>query len=391
MAYIPNITEIYENISNDFKNKLDLSDNNLKKVLDALALSLSGQIKLTYLSISDVQDEIFADTANTAENGGTLERQGIIYLNRIRRPSTSGIFTVSVVGEANSSLRAGLVFKSNDDSLNPGGLYILDQENIITGANDEIEIRSLKGGTTLLLEVGDTLTITEPVLGVEKIVTISSIIEQPLAAESVEDYRAAIIRARQLEPQGGSKTDYRLWASDAQGVRFVYPYVKNGSAGVVQVFVEATSSDSTDGNGTPSAAIITSVEEVIEFDPDISIATNDRGRRPMTAILEVLPIVPNPVDVTITGLEENSIDIQEAVRSNLVNYLESIRPYVAGADLARNKSDILFSAKLQTVVTDVLGAANFFSDFTVFVNGVNQLNFSFSRENIPYLRNLIFN
>lgn len=391
MAAIPTILELYTNLSNDLRNRLDLSDDNLKKVLDAMALSLAGQFKLTYLALADVQNNIFPDTADTGENGGTLDRLGLIYLNRIRRPSTSGTFSVSVTAENGSSLRSGITFKSNDDSFNPGNLYILDQQQTLTGTGDAVEIRSLEGGSGVLLEVGDTLTITEPVIGVEQVVTVGAIVQQPFDEESVDDFRAAILQSIQLEPQGGAKTDYRLWAADAQGVRNVYPYVKDTEAGTVQIYVEATAADSTDGLGTPSAALMADVVEVIEFDPDISLPLNERGRRPIQANIEVLPIALNPVDVVITGLQENSPNIQASIQQNLENYLLSIRPYVAGADLARNKNDILYSARLQAVVTDVLTASNFFTDFNVFVNGVNQLNFLFSRDNIPYLRNLVIN
>ncbi len=393
MAIIPTITEIYETLSNDLQNKLNLSDTELKKVLDAVALSLSGQFKLLYLFLGDIQNNGFPDTADTAENGGTLDRLGSIYLNRIRRPATSGVFNIQVIAENGSVLRSGITFKSNDDSLNPGNLYILDEEEVLTGvANDDIiEIRSIDGGTLSSLEVGDTLTITEPVIGVDKIVTIASIVEQPLAAESVQDFRNAILQSIQLEPQGGAKTDYRLWAADAQGVRQVYPFVKDGEAGTVQIYVEATPEDSTDGNGTPSQAILDAVAEVIEFDPDITIETNSRGRRPIQATIESLPINPIPVDITINGLQETSPDIENSVRDNLIQYLRDVRPYVAGADLARNKNDILYSARLQAVVTDVLSASNFFTEFVVLVEGVEQISFLFTRENVPYLRDLTLN
>lgn len=390
MAEIRSISEIYENLSNDLRNKLSLSDDNLKKVLDAVALSLAGEFKLTYLFLADIQNNLFPDTADTSENGGTLERQGNIYLNRNINPATSGTFDVSVTGEPGSVLRSGLTFKSNDNSLNPGNLYILDQEIVLVG-NDIVEIRSLDGGVEQLLEPLDTLTITEPVIGVDKVVSVDSVVSQPLAAESVEDYRISILQAIQLEPQGGAKTDYRIWSADAQGVRFVYPYVKDGEAGTVQVYVEATEEDSTDGNGTPSAALLTDVEEVIEFDPDETLETNSRGRRPIQATVEVLPVTPVPVDVIITDLQQTSVDIENAITENLKEFLTSIRPFVSGADLARNKNDILYSAKLQSVVTDVIDSSNFFTDFDVMVQGVSQQSFLFSRENIPYLRDLTIN
>lgn len=391
MAYIPTILELYQNISNDLKSKLNLSDDDLKKVLDAFALVIAAQLKLNYLSLSDIQNNIFPDTADSAINGGTLDRHGLIQLNRLQKPATNGVFEVSVVSVIGSQLRSGLTFKSNDDSLNPGKIYILDSEEITTTNPQTIEIRSIDGGIDFGLDIGNSLTITEPVIGVEQNVVVSAIISQPLAAESEDSFRKAIIDSIQLEPQGGSKTDYRLWAADAQGVRNSYPYVKDGEAGTVQVFVEATVIDSIDSNGTPSQPILDEVAAVIEFDPDITKPLSERGRRPIQARLEVLPIVINPVDVTITSLNINTVEIQNSIRENIKQYLIDVRPFVAGGDLARNKNDILYSARVQSVVTDVLDASNFFSDFLVFVNGVQQNSYLFSKENIPYLRNLVFN
>lgn len=388
--YIPTIIQLYQNISNDFKNKLNLSDDELKKVLNAVSLVLAAQLKLNYLALSDIQNNLFPDTADSSANGGTLDRFGLIYLNRVQRPASNGVFQINIVGEIGSVLRAGLTFKSNDDSLNPGQLYILDTEHVMAAENETIEIRSVGSGVDYSLEIGNILTITEPVIGVEQTVSISAITTPPLAAESEASFRKSIIDAIQLEPQGGAKTDYRLWASDAQGVQNSYPYVKDSEAGTVQIYIEATEADSTDGFGTPDGSLLSTVEDVIEFDPDITKPLYERGRRPIQATIEVLPIVPNPIDVTITGLNENSAAITDAIQSNLKEYLKTVRPFVAGGDLARNKNDILYAARLQSIVTDIIDASNFFTEFDVFVNGVEQTSYLFSRENIPYLRNLNF-
>jgi siroheme synthase (precorrin-2 oxidase/ferrochelatase) len=186
-----------------------------------------------------------------------------------------------------------------------------------------------------------------------------------------------------LEPQGGSKSDYRIWASDAAGVRFVYPYIKDSDGGTVQIFVE-----SSDNGGIPSQSILDDVEEVINFDPDETRPLSERSRRPVQANLEVLPIDPIDVEINITGLVDSSTEIREAIELNLIAFLNNIRPFVDGADLLRNKNDILFTARLQGVVTDVLSADNFFNDFNMLVDGGTQTSFIFAREKIPNLINV---
>lgn len=380
MRPIPTIQELRETLANDFKSKFNLLSNNLKKFLDAFSIVESAKFKLLYLYLQDLQNNIFPDTADLEANGGTLERQGRIYLNRNPRPATVGTFELSVTGEIGSVLRSGLTFKSNENSLSPGQLYVLDLEYIMTGTDDVIEVRSLGTGSEFDLNIDDELTITEPVIGVNQLVTVSDVISQPKNGEDIEAYRQAILDAIQLEPQGGSKTDYRLWSSDAQGVKKVYPYVKNGDAGTVQIYVEAT-----DGNGVPSSGLISEVEEVIEFDPDESKPLNERGRRPIQATIEVLPVVLIPVTVTITGLSQDTPSIRSAIQNNIELYLSSVRPYISGADLARNRNDILYEARLQSVATDVLENSNFFTGFAITVNGNSVSSYQFDLGNIPNL------
>lgn len=390
MKPIPTIKEIYTDISNDLKSKLSLTTDKLKKVFDAQALVYSAKFHLAFLYLGDIQDNVFPDKATTADQGGTLERQGKIYLNRNPFPDSIGSFKVSVSTVAGSILRTNLTFKSNEDSLNPGQVYILDSEYVCTGTGDEIEIRSIGGGVEFNLNVGDNLTITEPVIGVDKTVTVSEVLVQPKAGETLGLYRQAILNAIQLEPQGGSRSDYRQWASDAQGVRLIYPYVRDLDASIIDVYVEATIADSTDGKGTPSGSILTEVEDVIEQDPDITKPINERGRRPMQADVQVSAITLVPVDVTISGLNDASTSVQSAIQTSIENFLYDVRPFISGADLRRNKNDILYSGKVQSVVTDTLVNGNFFNTLDLYVDGNLIVSYEFTLGNIPYLRNLNF-
>ncbi|MTV47144.1 baseplate J/gp47 family protein, partial [Streptococcus pneumoniae] len=88
----------------------------------------------------------------------------------------------------------------------------------LVNTTDTITLRALEAGLDAKLIVGDKLTSTAPIALVNSIVTVSSEVVEPRAAESIEDYRQAAILAYQLEPQGGAGGDYRIWATDAQGV-----------------------------------------------------------------------------------------------------------------------------------------------------------------------------
>lgn len=390
MKPIPTIKQITANVTNDIVSKLDLSIDYLKKVYGAFALVISAQLYLCYLYLSDIQDNVFPDKATTEDKGGTLERQGMIYMNRRPFPDSIGSFKVSVDGVAGSVLRLNLTFKSNDDALNSGQVYILDSEYTLTGTADEIEIRSIGSGVLYDLNVGDNLTITEPVIGVEKTVTVTSVVTQPKAGETTELYRQAILTAVQLEPQGGARADYRQWCTDAQGVRLVYPYVRDIDTSIVDVYVEATIVDSEDGFGTPGTSILTEVEEVIEQDPDDTKPIYERGRRPAQADVVVSPISLIPVDINIIGLDDDSTSVKDLIESSVKDFIYDVRPFISGADLRRNKNDVLYSGKVQSVVTDALSNGNFFNVLELFVDGNLVTSYEFTLGNIPYLRNLTF-
>lgn len=390
MTTIPTITQIYNRLESAIKNRLNINNVELKSVLDVFTAVIAAEFKLTYLYLSDIRNNIFPDTAETAENGGELNRLGQIYLNRQPKPATHGYYRIQVLGTENSFLRSGLTLKSNEDSTNAGKMFISETEHYLSAATEQniFLIRSLETGGENILKLDDELTITEPVIGVENTVKVVEIVNLPIESESIESYRKKIIDAIQLEPQGGSRTDFRLWSQDAQGVRQVYPYVKENSAGTVQVFVEANKEDSIDEKGTPSEFLLQEVEQVILMDPDDSLDINERGRIPINCILEVLPITLKPVDVEISGLQQSNIEIDSLIRKNLELFLYEIRPFIYGADLQRNRNDILYSGKLQSVVSDSLGNNNFFNEFKMFVDGQEEIRFAFSFSNIPYLRNI---
>jgi uncharacterized phage protein gp47/JayE len=390
MRPIPTIQQITTNITSDIVSRLNLSIDYLKKVYNALALVIAAQLNLAYLYLRDIQDNVFPNTATTAVNGGTLERQGKIYLNRNPFPDSIGSFNVAVTGVAGSVLRVNITFKSNDDALNAGQLYILDSEYTLTGTADVIEVRSIGAGVDYNLNVADRLTITEPVIGVDKTVTVTEVLEQPKAGEDIEAYRLAILKAIQIEPQGGSRGDYMQWASDAQGVRRIYPYVRDTDASFVDIYVEATIADSTDGKGTPTPTILQDVEDVIEQDPDPTVPQYEGSRRPMQADVTAIAINLVPVDITITGLQDDVQSVKDTIETAIKTLIYDVRPFISGADLRRNKNDILYTGKVQSVVTDVLSNGNYFNTLDLFVAGNAEVSYEFTLGDIPYLRNLIF-
>ena len=384
---IPTFEELYISVQSDLKNKLGTTSVIGKVVVNALSLVQAAKLKLFYLRSAFIYKNIFPDTSDPENLGGTLERFGFVKLGRYPASATAGEYTVSVTGEIGATIPQNTTFKSLDTSSSPDKIYVLDTVYTFTATTGTISLRSLELGSDSALIVTDQLQVTQPIANVNSFVEVVSVDVTPLEAEDSDVYRAKTIQAYRTESQGGAKSDYKfIWALDAQGVVASYSYVKE--PGVIDLYVEAAPDDSIDGNGTPSQAILDDVEAVVEFDPDITKPLEERGRRPMgTFQINFLPIIALPVDVVITNLSDTSFltSISDAIGA----YLTNIRPFVDGADNPNSsQKGLLYEADIYGIVRDVLGNSATFQSLTVDVNGSWISIYEFTGGNIPYINSV---
>ena len=356
----------------------------------AITLVQAAKLKLIYLAIGLTQKNIFIDTADPASMGGTLERFGIVKLGRPPFPAVAGQYQVQVTGQLGAIINIPLTFKSNDTALNPGRIYQLDSPYTMPGATGTITLRALEAGIQSKLQIGDQITATSPIALVSSIATVLSEVVQPLNSENIEDYRQKGILAYQLEPQGGAGSDYIIWAGDAQGVLRSYPYARSGFTSEVNLFIEATIADSTDGKGTPGAAILTEVEAVVNFDPDTTKPLTERGRRPLGMIVNYLPITVQFVDIVITGYEGLTPAIETLIFNALTEDLKNVRPFVASANVLANKNDIISVPRLSFFV-QVAVPQSVYNSLSFSIDGTSIAGaYVFQNGDIPYLNSITF-
>lgn len=376
MINIPTTQQLFNSIKLNIEAELNIQIPTFGKTfLYAFCLALAGTLKLFYLTIGKVQKNIFVDTADSELKGGTLERWGRVKLGRNPFPARAGQYEVEINGEIGFTIPANTTFKSDDTSFNPGILFILDAPFTFASTTETITLRSLTAGLTSKLQINDTLTATAPLAGANENVIVTAETVQPLEAETLERYRELTIEAFQLEPQGGAGTDYRLWASDAEGVAQSYPYAKSGESGVVEVFVEAVLSASTDGKGTPTSLILDDVRDVIEFNPNTDLPIYERGRRPL-GVKDVEVKAVNISDITVTiNDSEFTTEQENLVKSSIQSYIQSVRPKVDSIKIDTN--DVI---RLNSIIFAIENA----------VTGVNYgaVEFTVNAVNIPVLYTL---
>lgn len=389
---IPTISELYTDIRSDLATRININIPIFGKVvLNAIAMVQAGKLKLFWLAIARVEKNIFIDTADPESAGGTLERFGRVFLNRERRAAVQGQYTVSVTGTIGAVIAARSLFKSDDTATSPGLLFQLDVEKTLAAATDTMTLRALTAGPDARLQVADTLTSTSPLINVNDQVAVAAETTVPTAEETVENYRDEAIRSVQLEPQGGSPGDYRLWADDVAAVRFVYPFATSGQCGQVDLYVEANQADSTDGKGTPTATTLTDVEAVVDFDPDTTRPQNERGRRHVNVSVNYLAVTPQDVVITVNSPVNIDTDTQATILNDLREVINNVRPFVAGADSITNRNDVLSITLIITTIQNALTGGQSFAGVTVTVGG-NPLTTStqFFNGDIPFLQTLNF-
>ncbi len=384
MIDIPKLSELNDSIIADIENEFSITIPTYgKSFLRALAAVQAAKLKQYYLGLANVQKNTFADTADSEDFGGTLERFGRVKLNRNPFASTQGEYTVQLVGTNGAIIPASTTFKSNDDSTNPGKLFVLDSAYTLAGTQI-ITLRSLESGVDARLNIGDKLTITSPVSLVDSEVTVLTEVTAPVEAETIEDYRRKVVDSYRLDPQGGSGSDYRLWASEVTGVKQSYPFAST-NYNEVNLFVEATIPSSTDGKGTPSATILSDVEDSIE------LPTIDRPARKPLGVYDVnyLPVTPLDVDIQVVGYLNLTAAIQTLISSAITDLLSEVRPFVSSIDILTEKNNVLNENSIIAVILSAV-PGSIFSAVNLYVDGNLVNSFDFDNGDIPYLNSIAY-
>jgi len=390
MTTIPTFEQLNNAIIADLQAQYGVSISTTGKVfLRILAAVQAARLKLLYLVLANVQKNIAPDTAESESIGGTLERFGRIKLGRNPFPAQAAQYQIEIKGSIGAIIKSQVTFKSDDSSLSPGILYILDNPHTLTATTNYITVRALTAGIAGKQNFGDTLTVTSPIALVNSSASITSTIVQPLSAESIEEYRLEVLASYRKEPQGGAVTDYILWSQDVQGVSKIYPYAKSGFPNQVNLYVEANAVDSTDGKGTPSLLMLNEVASVVNNDPDTTVPVLERGRKPLTVIVNYLPVTIKTVDVEIPSFAGPTTTIVAGILNALKTSIAQIRPFIDGYDTLSEKNDVLDINKIISIIISQQPGAAFASP-VLKINGVIVSTFQFTFGDIPYLNSVTY-
>lgn len=373
MTTIPTIEQLKENIISNIQSEFGITLNPvLKALLKAIAIVFAGVWWLFWIAIGALQADLWVDTCSLQ----MLIRYGVIILGRNMFQAVAAQYTCTVTGTTGGVIPGTMVFKSDDSSESPGMLYqVVGGDYTMPGSVGTITIQALEGGLSSELSISDTLTSTAPMVNVNSVITIATVVTDPVDAETEAQYRQAVIEKIQLTPGSWSAVDYRLVGTGIAGIAQTYAYLDMANSNQVDVYLQGETP------GTPiSGGIITSYETAIAL------------VRPLgTFIVNVVASPQLPVDVTITmGSFTPYTTAQKAlISAALTEFINAVQPFIPACDPIPTRNDVIATFNLSVVISQAVPGYGF-SSVTFTVNGVSTANWQADLGNIPYYNSVTY-
>ena len=375
MNTIPSTSTLYSNILSNLQTQLGITNPIVKKTfLIPLAAMWAGVMTVWYKTLAQVQANIWVDTCDDT----TLLRFGYIILARYPYQAIQGQYSCFITGTSGTVIPAGTVWKADDTSASPGQLYTNDSPYTIPSLSTPvIVLRALTGGTIAQLAIGDTLTVTAPIVGLNNTATVHIETVTPIDGELLSDYRTKVIEKIQLIPGSWSAVDYRLLGVEVAGVRQIYAYTDLTTGNTVDVYVEGTTY-----GAIPSASstVVTNVQTAIAPDVPLGVHTVNYASSNTNIIA---------VNVVVTPYPALSSAQQSLITTALVDFINTVRPFIASADTIASRNDIISAYNLFPVISSVIPGVPF-SGVTFTVDTVAATTYQADLGNIPYCNSVTF-
>jgi len=239
-----------------------------------------------------------------------------------------------------------------------GFIYISKNSVLLDAPIIQIEVVAVNdpegnggGGVLGNLDSGDVISFVNPEPNVARDAVVNSQIVTAANAESEDVYRQKVVDRFQKRPQGGASADYEQWGEEVPGIINVYPYT--GIPGYVNVYSEATPESSGNPDGIPTQAQLDAVYDSIQKDEN-GLAT----RRPMTALVDSLPITRTGFDVTVADLQvQNIADVEQEIENSLSDYFLGREPFVDGLTIPPRADKISINTIIG-IIDDSVNARN---------------------------------
>lgn len=273
-------------------------------VLRVMSDAMGALAHLTLRYIDWLALQLLPDTSETE----WLDRHGQIWL--VNSDGSKGRKTASFAeGVATMTGTVGTVVPIYTHLLGSNSIVYETTEEIILGADaTEVTIRSLDGGAASNLDVGEIMSVTDPVDGADSQATVVEL-TGGADEESDDDLRARVLKRIQQPPMGGDKTDYELWALAVPGVTRAWCAPNEMGIGTVTVRIMCDQLRFAD-DGLPNEDDIIAVTTYI-----------DKVRPVAVKDFFVVAPVPEYIDVGISNLDTDNTTTRSKIAATILTML----------------------------------------------------------------------
>lgn len=306
---IPTTEEINNRIVSDIESSIGQSTPLLYKAFNrVIAFALSGVFTILYKFGQWAIKQIFTIT----QDEDSLELKGDQY-DIPRKVSTAATLTADFIGDNGTIIPAGKQFRGDSN----GFLYSLQTIEEIAAGTASGDVLCLTAGIAGNLTNGSTITILQPISGLDNQATISATVTEAEDQEEIEDYRGRISEREKTPPQGGSLVDYILWAKEVAGITRAFAWGHREVSAISPGYISVYPLNDDEASRIPSSAKLTEVQEYID-DPE---------RAPMQVVVINVPAMTEKVvDIDVTALDPNTAAIRNAFAENVESYLLEREP-----------------------------------------------------------------
>lgn len=294
----PSLQELIERVYADIESQLPGTDARLRRSnLGVLGRTHSGVTHGLYGHLDWQSKQLLPDTAELEY----LERHASVYkITRIAAGKAAG--SITFTGTDTSVIPAGTIVQRSD-----AVEFTTDAEATINAGSAIAAVTAVEGGVASNTDAGSSVTLVNPIAGVNSTASVTTAIANGTDAESDDSLRERLLDRIQQPPHGGAEFDYVKWAKEVSGVTRAWEYPQEMGIGTVTVrFVV----DDHAVSSIPDAAKVTEVQDHID------------SVRPVTVKgLYVVAPLDTPLDITITGLNPDTQEVRDAITAELKDLL----------------------------------------------------------------------
>lgn len=296
----PTLAVLIDRIKADIKANMPSSDPWLRRsILGAFAKVWAVIAHGLYGFIAYVAKNLIIDTAE----GAWLERWASIW-GIFRKEPTLAMHVVDFTGNNGATVTAGSTVQTAS-----GVQFTVNADTPIAAGTAAVSITAVEGfeGAQANLDPGATVSLVNPIPGVDTDATVDSTTTVGVDTETDDDLRARLLFTIRNPPDGGSVNDYIRWATSIPGVTRAWCY--KGALGRGTVLVLIVMDNSLTGP-IPDAGTITATQTYID----------GMAIRPVTADVTVAGPIADALAMSIQ-LSPNTADIQDAITAEVVDLM----------------------------------------------------------------------